>query len=341
MSDSSFYDWGAFSNAKLLDVLESLPEPILIIGNKNLDADSAGSIVALLEELRNNGKECYTTFATKLVEDLAWMFDDSDTVPTIVQDYASLIVVDDIVDSERLGVLVKPNVPVVNIDHHMGRAPEGVATDGSIDVRIVDNVIQYWANLPATACLLIDEEIYHPWLWLSLFTDSVGLTVNGITTARYLVRLADGLSAVEDPLTDSLQEEIYRKWNRIGTLHSLAHLLESKIYAFGGTYEDRPVQIIVGIIDCDDDLSAFKALGTFRAYSDVTALVNSRNGRASIRSRTSDFNVCDVAKEFGGGGHIRASGFRIEPDENFNDGVDRLLELMLKDVSNVRTKVYM
>ena len=325
----------------LRDVLAKLPEPILIVGNRSVDADSAGCVAALLEETRMNGQESYTFFSGLIEDDLAWMFDETDTSPTILEDYASLVVVDDVVESRRLGIPIKEGVPIVNIDHHMGRIPPEAKPGGKMFIAADGNVLTYWADLPATACLLIREEIYHPYLWLSLFTDSVGFTVRGPTAVKYAYRLCEGLKEAGIPFLDADQEAMHQKWSRIGTLQSFSQLLDSKIYTFGGTYKESAIQIILGVVDCPDGMPAFNALETFRAYSDVSVVVNQKTGRCSIRSRRDDYDVCAIAKKFGGGGHIKASGFSLELGPGFEERVDCLIENLLTSVTNVRTKMYL
>lgn len=329
---------------ELRDALEFLPEPVLIVGNKLIDADSAGCIAALMTWLREEGVEVYTHFSRPPGESLGWMFDSTDVNDTILEDYASLIVVDDYVDSERLGIPIKDYVPIVNIDHHSSRRPK-LAVDekehtGTIFVEVVDRQITFWGLMPAAACLLIRSGIFHPYLWLSLYSDTVAFSVAGADTPYYLVELMDGLAQQGEPFTNEIQEAMHQKYTQIGSLSSLDTLLNSRIYTFGGTYQDKPIQICIGIIDSDSVEAAYKALATLRAYSHVTCLISSKTGKVSLRSRNDDFDVCKIAMAFGGGGHIRAAGCGVETGENFLSQVDKMTDLLLEGVSNVRTKIY-
>lgn len=322
-------------------ILESLPEPILVVGNKKPDGDSLGCISALIAELRELGREVYTFLVEPPDDSIAWMIQPEDQSVEILQDYASLVVVDDFVDSERLGIAIKDNVPIVNIDHHMSRRPSAAPLDGSTYVRLTgDWTIEYWACLPATACLLIDQFIYHEHLWISLFTDTVGFTVNGLTAAKYVNKLAMGLRAQDRTFTDEDQERLYQQFNRIGSLSAFNTMMEATIYQFAGSFNESPIQVLLGIIDSPDIEPAFKTMGTLRAYSDVSVVANKSNGRVSLRSRSYDFDVSKIAQRFGGGGHIRAAGCSLRTGEGFLPDLDILIDCLTEKIEHMRSKVY-
>ena len=112
----------------LQDALLSLPEPVMIVGNRIPDGDSLGACVAVLDFLRNEGVEAYVHCVKNPAPGLAWMVDEEDFCKEILEDHNSLVVVDDEVDGNRLGIVIK-DVPIVNIDHHMGNFPEDFRKD--------------------------------------------------------------------------------------------------------------------------------------------------------------------------------------------------------------------
>lgn len=326
----------------LANALDMLPEPILVVGNKLVDGDTAGCIAALIEDLRFSGKEVFTHFVVEPMPIYQWMFDGDDIGPTsILQDYESLIVVDDFVDAERLGIQIK-KVPTINIDHHSSNRPEGVemGEPDKLFVQARDNLLHFWSQMPAAACLLIANGIYHPLLWTSIKMDTVGLTVNAVSGVKWLARLVEGLAASGITFGDEEQEALDAKMNRKGTMTAFDKLMNANIYFFRGTYNERDVQLALGIVDSENADACLNALSVLRKYSDVTAVVSKANGKGSLRSENYDYDVCQIAKQFGGGGHIRASGFSIDPKKNFMNDIDKLIELLLTNVTNVGTKIY-
>lgn len=324
----------------LQDALLLLPEPVLIVGNKVTDGDSMGCIVALLDFLREEAIEAYTYFGVPPSSDLGWMITpEDDLAPNILEDYASLVVVDDYVNSERLGIPIK-NVPTINIDHHMSRKPEAAELDSLYVGVESNNVLTFWAAVPATACILISSEIVHPYLWVSLFTDTVGFTVNGVSAIRWTDRLLSALEKRGEPLLNEDQEQMYQKINKVGSLSAFHSAMNATTYTFDGTFKGGPFQVAMGIIETSDKMASLKYLQTLFAYSHVAVVTNKQTGQTSLRSRTYDFDVSAIAKQFGGGGHIKASGCGLNSDDGLLSDFDRLKELIVDQLENVRTRIY-
>ena len=327
----------------LIDALDLLPEPILIVGNKKVDGDTAGCVATLLEHLRFNGREAFTFFSEPLEESFQWMFSDEDSSETIIEDYASLVVVDDFVDGNRLGIPVK-DVPIINIDHHRSNKPTGIPDEEASPDDIVcypnGMILQYWADVPAAACVLVAENIVHPFLWVSIYMDTVFMTVKAISGANWISKLSSKLSSSGDPLTDELQETMLKRIRKMGSGHSLDKLMTSRLYFYKGTYKDGPIQICVGVIDSENHDAFVKTLSVLRMFSNVTVVVSKVSGRGSIRSDSDSYNALEVASKFGGGGHVRASGFSFDIEKPFYPQATELIAVILSDVSNIETKVY-
>jgi len=326
------------SGIGLKEALSMLPEPILIVGNKSTDGDSAGCIAALLDYLRENAQEAYTYLPTKPGFGLSWMFDEGDSHEGILEDYESLIVVDDYVDAERLGIPIK-DVPIINIDHHSSRKPAGADTE-SLFAGITGDTLTFWALVPATASILITFGIIHPYLWVSLYTDTVGFTVNGMSAIKWVDRLAFALENRGEPLTDKFQEQMHQKLNRVGSLNAFHAAMNATTYTFDGFFKGEPFQVAMGIIDTSDREASMKYLYTLFAYSHVAVVTSKQTGQTSLRSRTYDFDVSAIAKQFGGGGHIRASGCGLNAEEDLLSDFDRLKDLIVNQLENVRVRIY-
>ena len=321
---------------RLKDAFELLPEPVMIVGNRVPDGDSLGSCAAVLDALRDLAIESYIYCAVPPDKAISWMLEEGDTHDTILEDYESLIVLDDLVDSSRLGFQIKEDIPIVCVDHHMGNFPddrrEAIIASSEITVYSVDKTLFFHAVLPATACLLIDENIFHPYLWPSIYTDTVGLTVNTREAVAYTNRLISVLN-----LSNAEIESMNDKINQIATLSDLQDFWNSSLYMISGLVEGKEQSMIVCITPAKTNIAFYNMLATLRRFADIVVFINSNNGKASLRSRTYDFNVLNVAKEFGGGGHLRAAGITLDAS-NLLSEVDRLIESLVSKMESPRTR---
>ena len=329
----SFWD-GDFS---LCFALEQLVEPVMIIGNRIPDGDSLGSCGAVLDYLRNEGVEAYIHCVVDPDPTLAWMLDDEDTNESILEDYESLVVLDDQVDADRLGIHIK-DVPIICVDHHMSNFPDHlrdqiVSNRGGL-VHMTDNVIYFHDLKPATACLLIDQGIIHPYLWISLYTDSVGFRVNSAVAITYASKLISMLQ-----LNDGDIEEMSRNLNRIAKPSDFEGLLNGSIFMVEGTLNDAPLSLILACAPATSGIAYKKILTSLNAFSNVVAFVNSDTGKASFRSSTYDFNVMEIAKRFGGGGHVRASGATLDVADLSNQ-LDKLQLMLISKIDNPTIRHY-
>ena len=329
----------------LVEELTQLPEPIMLVGNKIPDGDSVGCLVALLVHLRFSGKEAYIHFVVEPNDTLSWMVGDGDTNPHILRDHASLVIVDDLLDLERLGLEeINDDIPIVVIDHHASNDQERLkglgVTFENVNVKrsyiSEANVLRgrgSWGNhqvfwlysiLPATACLLIEGSIFHPSLWISIFTDTARLSVNQVTAVEYLAELNLGCeeSAGCDDLTDKLVEEMTQKLSKLFSFLSLQAMMQGRISHWCGVSGDQTLRVCVARIQGQEDSGCnWQVLSTIRRFSDISCIINEVTGKVSIRSDDRDFNVKDIVTEFGGGGHNRAAGCTLlmeegsEPDD--------------------------
>lgn len=328
-----------FDVKNLREALEALPEPILIVGNRIPDGDSLGSCVAVLEYLRSLGMEAYIHCATPLEQNLSWMLQEEDSCSTILEDYESLIVLDDMVNSPRLGIPIKPDVPIICIDHHLGNFPEAlrnsiIASDKQT-IFSEGHVLYFYALKPATACLLIDQDIYHPFLWVSLFTDTVGFTVQAVTATRYANRLIESLS-----LSDVYVEWMLSKIKDFATAEDYESLISGSSYTMHGVFNEAPVSLLVVAAEPQSGTAYRNMLTALRNFGDVVIFINRLTGQTSFRSSLDSFNVMEIAKEFGGGGHFKAAGATLRT-EDLNNQIDRLLSILSNKIDNSRIKWFL
>lgn len=323
----------------LKEALLALPEPVMIVGNKTPDADSLGSCAAVLEFMRFAGKEAYIHCVREPDVTIAWMIDTDDTNASIEEDYASLVVLDDVIEGQRLGIEIR-DVPIVNVDHHHSNfGPEKLKIlygGRKPAVFVEDNAIRYLAIEPATASLLVLEGIFHPYLWASIYSDSVGFTVNCRaaigSAARLMVNLPD--------TTETDYELQIKAMKPVVSLDALETFLEGSIYTVSGMHEGKPVQVVITTLDKCDGLAYRAILGNLARFGNIYGVVNKQGNKVSLRSDRYEFSVMDICKEYGGGGHIRAAGCTLPGKSTFTAECDELIGKLAERLESPRIKIY-
>lgn len=318
----------------LKDALLALPSPVLILGNKTHDGDSLGSSIGVLSFLLEAGKTAKIGCINSIPLDIAWMLNDYEDYvadEVYISSYSSLVVLDDRVDSDRLGLELLV-VPTVCVDHHHSNftlpvGDEVVRLDWDWRGEGL-NITYFWQRAPSTASVLIAKGVYHPLLFVSLYTDTVGFRVSTTWVMRDLLKLVENTGLTDEQIRGYLEA-----MSTLPPLISFKELLELDATLVTGTYEDKPIQLLIakGHIDTDEAYNTIR--WTLGLYADVTCLMNSRNGRGSLRSRIPTFNVSEIAGMFGGGGHVQASGFNIDPSWSSGD-FSRLSRALIRKISN-------
>ena len=323
----------------LKEALLALPEPVMIVGNRTPDADSLGSCVAVLEFMRFAGKEAYIRCVNEPDVTIAWMIERDDRNHRIEDDYASLVILDDVVEGQRLGIEIR-DVPIVNVDHHHSNfGPEklkilyGRRTPA---VFVEDKTVRYLAIEPATASLLVLEGIFHPYLWASIYSDSVGFTVN----CRAAIRSAARLMVNLPDTTETDYEAQIKAMKPVVSLDALSTFLEGSIYTISGNLEGEPVQVVIASLDKCDGLAYRAILGNLSRFGNVYGVVNRNSNKVSLRSDRYAFSVLDVCKKYGGGGHIRASGCALPGKATFTEECDDLIGHLAARLESPRIKIY-
>lgn len=298
--------------AAVTEVLLNAQRPI-ICGHVQPDGDSLGSVLALGIALQAKGKEVTIVSSDPLPD----LYDFLPGIKEVVvgsvpeKDYDLMVVLDCSVP-ERLGSTITPLVnsglPVVVIDHHVNNQPFGnynyvqstAAATGEIIIDLLEQL-----GIPLNLDLAIN-------LYTAIVTDTGSFRYENTTPethvkiARLLecgvpVSLLSNLIFGERPLKSirllvvALNNLEVSECGRIAWIS----IERKKIEAMGAA--DQHVE---GLINYPRKIKGVELAISFREMDENRVKV-------SFRSKyTVDVNV--LAKKFGGGGHVRASGCTIE-----------------------------
>ena len=308
----------------LIERLKNCQKP-LILTHIYPDGDALGSAVGMHRALQQLGAHPRTILTHPVPEKLFFIDHDnlaevlsesSDLQPESLVAEADLIIVVDTSAPERLGLLESAvsasEVPRVCIDHHL---------EGSLD---------YFASVwcepasPATGNLVFElisalglqhDKNTAETLFVSLATDTGWFRHSnaGFQAWKYA---AEMVSLGVDP--EPIYNRIFQSFSHERT-RSLGDLLSKSVLCQGGKVlysvftEEIRSQHRVNMEDLDgfvDSLGQVK--GTEIVF--LVVEVGPERFKVSLRSR-GDYSVHGVAAQFGGGGHAKAAGCRLNGSE--------------------------
>ncbi len=292
---------------------------VLIVSHLRPDGDAIGSCIALAWLLRSLGAEALIFNGDGMPGFLSFlplpcpMLTGTDQLT----DEPDLVAVLDCGDADRAGKAVQPllqRIPSVNIDHHPGNPQFGTAgnwTDpamsatGEMIALLAKRASRPLAGAMAQA------------LYVALATDTGSFT-HGSTTAGALRLTAEmrenglDIHALHNLLENNWSRERYALWGRL--MEETRILDEGRLAAALATPE-----LLAACGASKDDAEGF--VDQLRRLAGVRVALllkqEEKDGKiftkASLRSSGMD-DVRSVATQFGGGGHLNASGAVLPMD---------------------------
>lgn len=285
--------------ADLLNRINSL----VLTAHINSDGDALGSVLGLGKALEKAGKKVHLL----IDDDIApqYMF-----LPGIEQikkpegiTKADMLVILDASDLERIGRVADMVAVdcILNIDHHVSNA--GIGDFRLLDVKAAATCEMIFELLEAMS-IEIDKDIAIC-LYTGIATDC-GFFRYGNTTAKTLC-IASSLVNIglrPDVISDFLETQT------VENLYVLPKILDTLEFFLDGRIAS--ITIPHDLYTNNMDTESFIKYPRYIHGVEVALLfkgVTDDSTRVSMRSKTLD--VSKVALEFGGGGHIKASGCNI------------------------------
>jgi bifunctional oligoribonuclease and PAP phosphatase NrnA len=291
---------------------------VCITTHVNADGDGLGSEVGLVHLLRGQGIDAVITNPTPTPPRFGFLFDDLpgvDRTPEAVKELrrADLIIVLDISDLTRLGMLIEPvrdrGVPVACVDHHVstGILPPGpryVDPDAAATGELVFELAK-GNNWPVTQAVARA-------LYVAILTDTGGFRFSN-TRPRTLRVAADLLETGVDP--ERIYLEVYARAPE-GRPRLFAEALQTLVVEpeYGLAWVTVPPGAIERLGVSSDDLDGVVEFP--RSIEGVRMALLFREiaqGRVKVSLRSvGDVDVAAFAKPYGGGGHTKAAGLSLQ-----------------------------
>lgn len=308
-----------------------------IAGHLNPDGDSLGCTLAVTSLLERLGKKVYAYAAPAIGNDLKFLPGLSKVHVGILpaEPNFDTVVLLECSDRQRGGDLhsVLQNAKtLINIDHHLVSEAYG-------DVNHIDSGASSTAEIIFQLFEASQDPIVLPTpdeatcLYTGVVTDT-GRFVHSNTTAEAL-RVASALVALGADITQINQVIYFTK--SYMELKLLGRALEKMELRFNNKYSQ--------IILTKRDFEAFGAIAsqtqgivsqpTMIPGVEVSALIKEEPDKVSVNLRSRNgVDVSKIAQYFGGGGHARASGFKVT-GATVHEVADKLAEVVENVVKNV------
>lgn len=302
----------------LKNTIDSLDEkPILIAGHKNADYDSICGCLALTRVLNKLGKTAYTLIEEKDMEKTYWLNTRSIICEYTLKANFNFILLD-ANRKNRLGVfesLFDAATTTINIDHHEDNKND--ATHTFIDENI-SSVCEILYNLIKEYDNILDKEI------ASLLYSGIASDTNSfykrttpatmMSASKLLEYGVDAPFVIKHTCKNMNLEESYVladmiKKIKYDSFHYIVLDRKNEFYKKVpyNTIFKKCASYIYEIID-------ISVLGIF--------LIELDGSVSGLLRSNCDINVDIIAKELGGGGHKKASGF--ETTENLTTVISKV-----------------
>lgn len=290
------------------------------------DGDSLGSSLALMQGLLKLGKEVYIMSKEALPETFTYLPFSGEVDKQIdhVLEGTDTVVVVDCGNIDRINSnldVENRSYKLLNIDHHLSNDLYGDINYVEINAAAVAEIIY---NILKNLEISIDKDIA-TCLYTSILTDTGSFKHSNTTSLTHNIAgklITTGLDFTE------IHRIIFenKKFSRIKlygrVIDKMSLSLDGKVCIMELT------KAMLNEFNMDNgDTSDIIALGTQIDTSEVTILVKESDDgtKVSLRSKNK-LDVRKIAEEFGGGGHIKASGFSC------NKSINEIKEILINKI---------
>jgi phosphoesterase RecJ-like protein len=282
---------------EVADFLKTL-DRVAIATHVGADGDAIGASAALLRLMRSLGASAVFCHAEEVPKYLRWLLPE-DIFRELPEGHDLLVV--DTSRPDRVGVPVPEAGARLNLDHHEDNP--FYAEYNLVDSRAAASA-EIVADLYAELAMSLDKEAAEA-IYAGIRTDTGDFRFRNISPRAHEL-VADLLRAGVVPA------EVHERINRRGSLEQL------RIVGVSLANAQRYGDVLISTVDNDDfartgagELDSKEAIDQLRTVSGIDVVAHLREvpegTKGSLRSER--FDVGEIARLFGGGGHKLAAGY--------------------------------
>lgn len=291
----------------------------LILTHRRPDGDAIGSVAAATLALKSLGKEPLPAFFEPLSEKYGFLcagftpynWEDSHEILTMECDSVVILDTCAVTQLEAVAHFLQQAPPTLVVDHHATRDPIGTRDR---DHRLFDET--------AGACALILAEWIQraaipmtPAIATALFT-GIATDCGWFRFSNADSRMMSAAAALTAAGADvnGIYNRLYQQ-EPAGKLRLVAHILSSMQLLAGGrlavmTLRDADFISLKADRSMTEDL--VNEAGRLGGVECMVLFTEEPNGEVRVNLRSKErIDVAEIARRYGGGGHIRAAGCRI------------------------------
>jgi phosphoesterase RecJ-like protein len=310
------------SYQRAIEALRSA-QSIVLATHVNPDADTLGSALGLYHSLRALGKKATVVNTTQLPYNLDFLAGITKVKKELPKTF-DLLVCLDAGSFDRLGI-EKPEVTIVNIDHHKSNTLYG-------DVNLVEPTFAATAQVVYELLKKGDfpipkesaEALY------TALVDDCGFFKYESVNEKVFLCAADLCRFGANPHEIAKKLTMREPLSKLRLTQKLLETLELYIYGKVGviTLTQQMLKETGAKKEMADDVLAM--VRSLASVEVAILLREEEDGRIKVSLRSKDsVDVSKIAVEFGGGGHKNAAGFT--DGKSFEEILGRLLERLKKE----------
>jgi phosphoesterase RecJ-like protein len=287
-------------------------QSILLVSHRNPDPDTIGSNLTLRFLIEKLGKTVVSICIDPIPPSMAFLPGVNSFVNELPENIFNLVITVDASSPAQTGLLDQ-NLPslaktIINIDHHDSNTSFGginlVIPKAASTTLVILNLLKIWQEK-----ITIDMATS---LLAGLYSDTGSFMHSNTDQESYLAaEELMRLGAKHHPIVKNLfRNRSINQMHLWGKVLSEIRVTENKIAV--GAIRQKDLQESQAELD---DIAGLIDYISSTNDNDFAALLSDEgdgNIRGSLRTRKDNINVSSIAKNLGGGGHIKASGFKIK-----------------------------
>lgn len=248
----------------------------LITAHANPDADAVASCRAIYDHLTDAGKDAHILLKGEIPKNLAILLPEDAMTEGIPENVEQVIVLDSSPDSERIGWPIPENLPILNIDHHVGRIDEH---DPARGVFVID--------ASSTASILVR--------WFGIRNDVLLAGLFGDTLfCRRIPEVGQIITSLG--VRNAVAESLVRVVNNMESGIVLAAIQNAKVRRCRNGF------MIVELKHGLPKWAITETASILGRMSESLCMI-AVDGEVRLRTQNPNLNMESIASEFGGGGH--------------------------------------